>query len=317
MKVAQLLLEHNADPLACDKQGRNPLHLAVVTRRPGLVEALLAKGADPLQKDMAGDGALHTLLRWQKPAPVPMSEGTDKVHKVSEVALHSKASTVHCETSQLLCTHLTKEDPPPWPIVDTKGAAGETALHIAVRHHHKDVSVSLLTQFFASTDIADDSGALPLAACTAKGYPSEIAQAITSAEANRTVPMPKKPLAEELEENIREGNSADVIALLQNEVCISLCLGCCLSLHATCFSLIRLLSTRSSITLVPQVSLQSDRKIASKQTQGRGSRSLPHLWAMQMRLRLFFREEWPMLTARTPLVVVCSMSLPLEATSPR
>lgn len=218
MKVAKLLLEHGADVHAGDKQGRTPLHLAVATRRPGLVEALLAQGGDPLQKDLAGDGALHALLRWKKPAPVPMAEGSDKVHKVSEVALHSKAAAVHFETAQLLCTHLTKDDPAPWPIVDTKGAAGETALHIAVRHHHKEVAVSLLAQFFVSIDLADDSGALPLAACKEKDFPSDAAEAIIAAEANRTVPKPKRPLAEELEDNIREGNNADVVALLQTEV---------------------------------------------------------------------------------------------------
>lgn len=215
--VAKLLLEHCADVLAGDKQGRSPLHLAVVTRRPGMVEALLARGADPLQKDLAGDGPLHALLRWQKPTPVPMSEGTEKVHKVSEVALHSRAAAVHLETVQQLCSHLTKDDPPPWPIVDTKGASGETPLHIAVRQCHKEAAVSLLAQFFCSTDLADDSGALPLDACKAKDFPTDVAQAVLAAEANRTVPKPKRPLAEELEESIREGNNADIVTLLQTE----------------------------------------------------------------------------------------------------
>jgi ankyrin repeat protein len=59
LEVAQLLLEHGADPSVRCKYGLDSLYMAILKGHQGLVHLLLKRGADPSALDDDGQTLLH------------------------------------------------------------------------------------------------------------------------------------------------------------------------------------------------------------------------------------------------------------------
>ncbi|KAM9797847.1 B-cell lymphoma 3 protein homolog [Neosynchiropus ocellatus] len=126
--LIQLLMSANKDLDIYNNLRQTPLHLAVITQQPDMVEVLLRAGADPAAMDRNGQTAIHLC----------------------------------CEYSQLDCLSLLLTKKNPSSCLEKKNCEGLTPLHLAVQHGRKDMASELLKVGADINAMDDKSGQNPL-----------------------------------------------------------------------------------------------------------------------------------------------------------
>ncbi|XP_053738004.1 B-cell lymphoma 3 protein [Synchiropus splendidus] len=126
--LLQLLISANKDLDIYNNLRQTPLHLAVITQQPAMVEILLRAGADPAAVDRNGQTALH----------------------------------LSCEYEQLDCLSLLLTKKNLSSCLEKKNCDGLTPLHLAVLHGRKDMASELLKVGADINAMDDKSGQNPL-----------------------------------------------------------------------------------------------------------------------------------------------------------
>jgi ankyrin len=134
-EVIRVLLEHNADPIATNKSGRTPLHLAAWRGEATIVLLLLSSVADiDVMPVESGPFLLQMAIKYNHVELVELllASNTDiiKADIDGATALHYAAYRGFEEMAQLLLEKMTKSKIG----IDVKNNLGQTALHIAARH---------------------------------------------------------------------------------------------------------------------------------------------------------------------------------------
>jgi len=157
VEVAQLLLEHGADPTAQDKNGKTPLHSASLNGHVEIVRFLVEHGADPTAQHKDGWTPLHFASQNGHVEIVwfLVEHGADPTaqHKDGWTPLHPASQNGHVEVVRFLVEH--GADP------TAQHKDGWTPLHPASQNGHVEV-VRFLVEHGADPTAQDKDGWTPL-----------------------------------------------------------------------------------------------------------------------------------------------------------
>ncbi|KAF6731995.1 Nuclear factor NF-kappa-B p100 subunit [Oryzias melastigma] len=153
---------------------QTPLHLAVITRQPKVVEALLRAGADPSLPDkdgrsplhlaaLAGDSSLLRLLLSHLGERHGHLVNTPDYHGLQPLHLAVRRDGERC--LRLLVEGGAKINAP-------EQKSGNTALHLAVRENLFKVACTLITELKADTNACTFGGNTPLHLAASLGSPT-------------------------------------------------------------------------------------------------------------------------------------------------
>uniref|UniRef100_A0A3P9H3G6 Nuclear factor of kappa light polypeptide gene enhancer in B-cells 2 (p49/p100) n=1 Tax=Oryzias latipes TaxID=8090 RepID=A0A3P9H3G6_ORYLA len=165
---------------------QTPLHLAVITRQPKVVEALLRAGADPTLPDKDGRSPLHlaalagdsSLLRL-----LLSHMGERHSHLVNTPDYHLQPLHLAVRRDGERCLRLLIEGGAKINAPEQK--SGNTALHLAVRENLFKVACTLITeQLKADTNACTFGGNTPLHLAASLGSPTLCSMLIAAADKN-------------------------------------------------------------------------------------------------------------------------------------
>ncbi|RXN37375.1 E3 ubiquitin- ligase mib1 isoform X1 [Labeo rohita] len=162
--VIEVLHRGGADLNARNKRKQTPLHIAVNKGHLQVVKTLLDFGCHPSLQDSEGDTPLHDAISKKRDdmLSVLLEAGADVTitNNNGFNALHHAALRGNPSAMRVLLSKL----PRPW-IVDEKKDDGYTALHLAALNNHVEVAELLVHQGSANLDIqnANQQTALHLA----------------------------------------------------------------------------------------------------------------------------------------------------------
>ncbi|XP_070305217.1 E3 ubiquitin-protein ligase mib1 [Salvelinus sp. IW2-2015] len=150
--VIEVLQRGGADLNARNKRRQTPLHIAVNKGHLQVVKTLLDFGCHPSLQDSEGDTPLHDAISKKRDdmLSVLLEAGADVTitNNNGFNALHHAALRGNPSAMRVLLAKL----PRPW-IVDEKKDDGYTALHLAALNNHVEVAELLVHQGSASLDI--------------------------------------------------------------------------------------------------------------------------------------------------------------------
>ncbi|XP_011485323.1 E3 ubiquitin-protein ligase MIB1 isoform X1 [Oryzias latipes] len=150
--VIEVLQRGGADLNARNKRRQTPLHIAVNKGHLQVVKTLLDFGCHPSLQDSEGDTPLHDAISKKRDdmLSVLLEAGADVTitNNNGFNALHHAALRGNPSAMRVLLSKL----PRPW-IVDEKKDDGYTALHLAALNNHVEVAELLVHQGNASLDI--------------------------------------------------------------------------------------------------------------------------------------------------------------------
>ncbi|XP_045061904.1 E3 ubiquitin-protein ligase mib1-like isoform X5 [Coregonus clupeaformis] len=150
--VIEVLQRGGADLNARNKRRQTPLHIAVNKGHLQVVKTLLDFGCHPSLQDSEGDTPLHDAISKKRDdmLSVLLEAGADVTitNNNGFNALHHAALRGNPSAMRVLLSKL----PRPW-IVDEKKDDGYTALHLAALNNHVEVAELLVHQGSASLDI--------------------------------------------------------------------------------------------------------------------------------------------------------------------
>uniref|UniRef100_A0A4W4ERH3 E3 ubiquitin-protein ligase MIB1 n=1 Tax=Electrophorus electricus TaxID=8005 RepID=A0A4W4ERH3_ELEEL len=150
--VIEVLHRGGADLNARNKRRQTPLHIAVNKGHLQVVKTLLDLGCHPSLQDSEGDTPLHDAISKKRDdmLSVLLEAGADVTitNNNGFNALHHAALRGNPSAMRVLLSKL----PRPW-IVDEKKDDGYTALHLAALNNHVEVAELLVHQGSASLDI--------------------------------------------------------------------------------------------------------------------------------------------------------------------
>uniref|UniRef100_A0A673K4S7 E3 ubiquitin-protein ligase MIB1 n=1 Tax=Sinocyclocheilus rhinocerous TaxID=307959 RepID=A0A673K4S7_9TELE len=150
--VIEVLHRGGADLNARNKRRQTPLHIAVNKGHLQVVKTLLDFGCHPSLQDSEGDTPLHDAISKKRDdmLSVLLEAGADVTitNNNGFNALHHAALRGNPSAMRVLLSKL----PRPW-IVDEKKDDGYTALHLAALNNHVEVAELLVHQGNASLDI--------------------------------------------------------------------------------------------------------------------------------------------------------------------
>uniref|UniRef100_A0A3P9L527 Nuclear factor of kappa light polypeptide gene enhancer in B-cells 2 (p49/p100) n=1 Tax=Oryzias latipes TaxID=8090 RepID=A0A3P9L527_ORYLA len=165
---------------------QTPLHLAVITRQPKVVEALLRAGADSTLPDKDGRSPLHlaalagdsSLLRL-----LLSHMGERHSHLVNTPDYHLQPLHLAVRRDGERCLRLLIEGGAKINAPEQK--SGNTALHLAVRENLFKVACTLITeQLKADTNACTFGGNTPLHLAASLGSPTLCSMLIAAADKN-------------------------------------------------------------------------------------------------------------------------------------
>ena len=163
--IAQLLVEHGADPTVRNKNGRCALHLASLSEYVEVVQYLVEHSADPTVQDNDGRAPLSFASRdgYVEVAQFLVEHGTDPTvqDKNGRTPLHFASRDGHVEVARFLVEHGT--DP------TARDKDGRTPLHLASRDGHVEVA-RLLVEHGADPTAQDKDGRTPLHLASRDGH---------------------------------------------------------------------------------------------------------------------------------------------------
>jgi len=140
LDLARILLEHGADPAAQENDGRTPLHLASANGRLDLARILLEHGADPAAQDKHGRTPLHFASDNGRLdlARILLEHGADPAaqKKDGRTPLHWASAYGRMDLARILLEH--GADPA------AQENDGQTPLHLASENGHLDLARILL-----------------------------------------------------------------------------------------------------------------------------------------------------------------------------
>lgn len=171
-----LLLEHRADPNACNSEGRTPLHAAADEGDSSVLSVLLDRGAYVDKQDKTGKTALHlAALRGESSVArslIDRNANINQANKGGKTALHLSSYEGNAPFVRLLLKH--GADP------NIRDASGKTALHWAMTEFssgstsHREVIRSIIDDDTMNINIQDDDGISVLHIIASQGSCSAI-----------------------------------------------------------------------------------------------------------------------------------------------
>jgi ankyrin repeat protein len=165
VRVAEALLAHKADVNARAGAGDlTPLHLAVRAGRADLVRLLLAASATADARDRAGKTPLFQAVEAGSADVVRallVHRADVRAAKKGAEPLHVAAAGGRVELIELLLKHSAA-------VSAAEEESGETALHLAVRHGHREAAALLLVRG-APVNAQDGKGRTPLYRAAERG----------------------------------------------------------------------------------------------------------------------------------------------------
>ena len=156
---------------ACETdRRRNPLHVAALNNRTGVVQIFLEAGANPDSRDSSlGETALKHAARkgYSSIVELLLAYGANPAiaDDHSNTPLMAAVRSGDMDTA----SYLTTFSPPCQSVLNTKNHKGETALFLAVTMNHQQEAI-LLLHAGAEVDRADLNGWTPLIAACDYGY---------------------------------------------------------------------------------------------------------------------------------------------------